>query len=599
MYALIIGAVPPHQAFIQDVLRTQGYKVIHKDEVEEAWAVYIENSPRLVVLTEAGPPRRVLARRIREHVHGKTVILLAMVEPEAEAYAKELLEAGIDDCILASGPEAYLEARLTLAVKRSYRRQQRYQIEDELLYEQSFVSTVLKTTGALVVVLDAQGRIVRFNRACEATTGYTFEEVKGHKVWDFLLLPEEVLPVQEVFKALGGGAQNEYENYWVTKTGEQRLISWSNTTLPDETGEGLFIVGTGIDVTEQMIAQQALEESEERTRAILDTTVDGIITIDERGLIDTFNAAAERIFGYAASEVIGQNIKVLMPGPYKEEHDSYIQNYLETGHKKIIGNGREVVGQRKDGSIFPMDLAVSELQLPTRRIFTGIIRDVSARRSLEQEILRISDQERRRIGQDLHDGLGQMLTGIGLISKNLARSLEEQDHAGADEVAEVTELIKEADQHARILARGLIPVDLEASGLAAALRRLTLNAERLFGIRCSFEEVGEVLIDDNSVATHLYRIAQESVSNAVKHGRARQVRILLAAGRQIRLRIHDDGVGFPEKIDEERRGMGVRIMHYRARVIGATLDIADGLDGGTTITCTLRRSKEPIHLPDE
>ena len=290
---------------------------------------------------------------------------------------------------------------------------------------------------------------------------------------------------------------------------------------------------------------------------------------------------------------------MLMPVPYSEEHDSYIQNYIETGHRKIIGIGREVVGLRKDGSIFPMDLAVSELNLEDRRIFTGIIRDISERRSLEQEILRISEQERRRIGQDLHDGLGQMLTGIGLITKNLARSLEHQDHPGADEVTEVTELIKEADQHARILARGLMPVDLEATGLAAALRRLTVNAGRLFGIQCTFEEVGEVLIDDNSIATHLYRIAQEAVSNAVKHGRAGHVKISLATGRQIRLRIHDDGVGFPETIDEERRGMGVRIMHYRARVIGATLDITDGHDGGTTITCTLRRADEPIHLPED
>jgi signal transduction histidine kinase len=245
--------------------------------------------------------------------------------------------------------------------------------------------------------------------------------------------------------------------------------------------------------------------------------------------------------------------------------------------------------------VFPLDLAVSELKLVDRRIFTGIVRDISERLSLEQEILRISEQERRRIGQDLHDGLGQMLTGIGLIAQNLARRLDAQGAAGADEVAEITELIQEADQQARGLARGLIPVDLEATGLSAALRRLAVNAERLFDIHCTLEEVGAVLVDDNSVATHLFRIAQEAVSNAVKHGRAGHVRISLASGaRQVRLRIHDDGVGFPESLDEERRGMGVRIMHYRARVIGATLDIAAGVDGGTTVTCTLRRVGRPI-----
>ena len=123
--------------------------------------------------------------------------------------------------------------------------------------------------------------------------------------------------------------------------------------------------------------------------------MDGIITIDERGIIETFNTAAENIFGYAAEEVIGRNIKVLMPSPYRQEHDGYLRNYLETGHRKIIGIGREVVGQRKDGSVFPLELAVSEVNLHSgRKLFTGMVRDVTTRRRLEQEILRISEQVR-------------------------------------------------------------------------------------------------------------------------------------------------------------------------------------------------------------
>ena len=768
MHALICGATTPHHKPIEETLQTHGYAVLHAEKPDEAWAVYQEAQPLLVVLTDIGAESLVLARRIRTGEHGEAVILLAMVHPDAEDYLQGILEAEVDDCVSGQADSTYLKARLSLAARRSQRRIRRHQIEAELavrlrqqatvaelgrraligmpwqalmgeavsitaraldvefckvleylpdeeafllragvgwkeglvgharveaghdsqagftfhvgepvvvddlvtetrfngpplltehgvvsgisiilmvegepygvlgvhtarqrafqqddvnflqavanvlaeavehdrfkeklLRERNFVSAVLNTAGALVVVLDAEGRIVRFNRACEQTTGYTFEEIQGRTVWDFLLMPEEKAGVEGVFDELRGGASNEHENDWVTKQGERRRIAWANTVLADEAGAVEYVIGTGIDITEQVQARQALQESEAHNRAILDTTVDGIITIDEQGIIESFNTAAERIFGYQAGEIIGRSINMLMPVPYSEEHDSYIQNYIETGHRKIIGIGREVVGLRKDGSIFPMDLAVSELNLEDRRIFTGIIRDISERRSLEQEILRISEQERRRIGQDLHDGLGQMLTGIGLITKNLARSLEHQDHPGADEVTEVTELIKEADQHARILARGLMPVDLEATGLAAALRRLTVNAGRLFGIQCTFEEVGEVLIDDNSIATHLYRIAQEAVSNAVKHGRAGHVKISLATGRQIRLRIHDDGVGFRETIDEERRGMGVRIMHYRARVIGAPLDITDGHDGGTTITCTLRRADEPIHLPED
>ncbi len=346
--------------------------------------------------------------------------------------------------------------------------------------------------------------------------------------------------------------------------------------------------------------EDALLESEARARAVLETTVDGIITIDEYGMVESFNPAAERIFGYSADEVIGNNIEMLMPQPYRDEHDEYLRSYRETGRRKIIGIGREVVGKRKDGSTFPLDLAVSEVHMPDRRLFTGVVRDITDRRKLEQEILRISEFERRRIGQDLHDGLGQMLTGIGLISRNLARTLEKTHPEIAQEVVEITDLIKESDEFARGLARGLVPVDLEANGLRSALGRLAGGAERLFGIRCTFEEIGSVLIHDNSIATHLYRIAQESVSNAVKHGKARHVRISLAGGnRQIRLRIQDDGVGFPEVQDEETRGMGVRSMHHRARIIGANLEIQPGVEGGTTVMCTVRDPFAPLPMGGE
>jgi PAS domain S-box-containing protein len=354
--------------------------------------------------------------------------------------------------------------------------------------------------------------------------------------------------------------------------------------------EGTKLVGTTLDTTALNRAQKALEESEARAQAILETTVDGIITIDADGIIESFNDAAEDIFGYDEGEVVGENVKVLMPSPYREEHDGYLQQYHETGRRNIIGVGREVTGLRKDGSTFPMDLAVSEVELGTRTIFTGIVRDISERRRLEKEILNVSEQERRRIGQDLHDGLGQMLTGIGLLSQDVARQLEEEGHPRADDMQEITEHIKEADQYARDLSHGLIPVDVEANGLSEALRRLSTNAERLFNVDCDFREVGTARVHDNTTATHLYRIAQEAVNNAVRHGAADQVRVTLAAGgEQIRLQVRDDGTGFDET-DADDAGMGVHIMNYRARIIGGTLELSSDVGEGTVVTCTLPRA---------
>ena len=341
---------------------------------------------------------------------------------------------------------------------------------------------------------------------------------------------------------------------------------------------------------ERIRTEKALRESEARVRAILETTVDGIITIDARGHILSFNEAAEDIFGYDEAEVLGENVKVLMPSPYHEEHDSYIRSYHETGRRQIIGIGREVTGQRKDGSTFPMDLAVSEVQVGDRTLFTGIVRDITERRRLEKEIMSVTEQERRRIGQDLHDGLGQMLTGIGLLSQNLTRKLEKENAPGAEEAAEITSLMKDADQYARDLARGLTPVDLDASGLSTALQRLVDNAKRLFEVDCIYEEVGSAQVHNGTAATHMYRIAQEAVSNAVRHGNAQRIKISLASGpEQIRLRVHDNGTGFAEDA-ENGDGMGVRIMNYRARIIGGRLEINSNLGDGTTVTCTLPRT---------
>lgn len=338
---------------------------------------------------------------------------------------------------------------------------------------------------------------------------------------------------------------------------------------------------------QQQITEQQLKESEAKARSILETTVDAIITIDPRGGIKSFNKTAEKLFGYRSSDVIGKNVRILMPEPYRGEHDDYMNRYLDTGQRKIIGIGREVTGRRKDGSNFPMYLAVSEVKLPDQHIFTGIVRDISEQRRLEQEVLRISEHERQRIGQDLHDGLGQMLTGIGLITKNLSQQLEKEQHPLAAEALEISSLIKEADEQARSLARGLVPVEFDERGLEAALERLKNNAEKLFGIECSLEVFGKLDFDDATQAIHIYRIAQESVSNAVKHGSADSVAIHLASTDQhIRLRVADNGTGFKEDWDAEG-GLGVRIMQFRARLVGGNLEISDVPEKGAIITCTI------------
>ena len=336
------------------------------------------------------------------------------------------------------------------------------------------------------------------------------------------------------------------------------------------------------------LAESSLRDSEERLRAILETAVEGIITIDERGIIESLNPAAEKIFGYQAQEVVGKNVKVLMPTPYRDEHDGYLGNYLRTGRARIIGIGREVVGLRKDGTIFPMDLSVSEVRLAHKRLFTGFVRDISDRKRLEKEVLQISELEQRRIGQDLHDGLCQQLAGIELMSEVLEQNLSRKSKAEAAQAAKIAEGVRAAIGDTRMLARGLSPVDVESNGLMSALQELASNTEKLFHVACGFECPQPVLVRDHASATHLYRIAQEAINNAIKHGKARQIAVRLTAqSNQASLTVIDDGRGFVVK-PEQTSGMGLRIMKYRAGMIGATLEIRRANGRGMLVACLFK-----------
>jgi two-component system sensor kinase FixL len=220
-------------------------------------------------------------------------------------------------------------------------------------------------------------------------------------------------------------------------------------------------------------------------------------------------------------------------------------------------------------------------------MYTGIIRDITEERRLEKEVMRISEHERHRIGQDLHDGLGQMLSGIGLLSKRIEKKLHEEKHGLSDEMSEICELIRDADQYSRGLARGLIKIDLDSGGFNAAIEELVRQSQKLFRISCDFRADTEIMPPDRTTAEHLYRIIQEAINNAVKHGQANHVLVSLIEGMHfLRVRIIDNGNGFPPNW-RSQEGLGVRIMEFRARLIGARLDITDNLPHGAIISCTL------------
>jgi signal transduction histidine kinase len=211
---------------------------------------------------------------------------------------------------------------------------------------------------------------------------------------------------------------------------------------------------------------------------------------------------------------------------------------------------------------------------------------------LEREIIEISEREQERIGRDLHDGLCQYLAAIGITASMLRHDAEKTSQSLAAKVEELADLIRDAGRRARQLARGLSPVDRDEGGLESALEELASSTAKLTGISCSFVCPGPAANLESTVAIHLFRIAQEAVSNALKHGRAKTVVIALDTGDgACSLRVSDDGVGFPASITE-RKGMGLSIMHYRARTVGGGLEIQPNSPTGAVIACTIPTSTE-------
>jgi PAS domain S-box-containing protein len=351
----------------------------------------------------------------------------------------------------------------------------------------------------------------------------------------------------------------------------------------------------------------ALREKHDHLQAIWNSAFDAIITIDSRGVIETANRAAEKMFGYSLDEMIGQNVKMLMPSPYREEHDDYLRNYRETGYARILNLPRELVARRKDGTTFSIDLSVT--QVDHSEYFTGVIRDISERKELQQHVLESAADEQRRIGLELHDGMGQELTGLSLVAGTLVKLMSavpakesecevvrQIDEASFTRMADIAkrlnQKISEANRLVHQLSHGIMPVQVDAEALRSALEQLATSIHSPPKISCHFDCPQPVIAPNNTTATHLYRIAQEAVNNALKHSQANEIGISLRQHReQIVLEVSDNGIGLDTVgqlavATHKSRGMGLRTMQYRAGMIGGTLHLERRQSGGTLVRCT-------------
>src|SRR5918999_1225696 len=351
--------------------------------------------------------------------------------------------------------------------------------------------SVIDHVGDGIITINGRGVVATFNPAAERIFGYTGDEVIGQNVK--MLMPE---PYR-------GEHDGYISNY--LRTGQAKIIGIGREVVgrrkngaqfPMELAISEFRLGaeryfTGIvrDITERKQAEAELRDAAERMRSVVNHVVDGIITIDERGNIESYNPAAQKIFGYAREEVLGRNVKMLMPEPYHTEHDGYLENYLSTGRPKIIGIGREVIGKRKNGGVFPMELAVSEFHISQRRYFTGIVRDITERKRLQDELQQrvhdLADADRQKneflamLSHELRNPIAPMRNALHLIKAMGGASggdMGELQQMMERQMQQLVRLVDDLLDVSRII-RGKIDLRRERMDLLQAVLRASETAK--------------------------------------------------------------------------------------------------------------------------
>ncbi len=428
--------------------------------------------------------------------------------------------------------------------------------------ENTHLEAILNTVLDGIITIDNKGIVQSFNPAAVNIFGYTPEEVIGKNVK--MLMPDPYHTEHDQY----------ISNY--LETGDKKAIGLGREVSAQRKDGSVFPMELGIsemsidgkrmfvgiirDISERKLYIDELQSTTSFLNSVLENAVDGIITIDQYGNIQSINQAGEKIFGFTNKELLGKNIKKLMPSPYHEEHDGYLFNYLNTGKKKIIGIGREVIGLRKDGSTFPMELSVSEIEIGEQRGFAGIVRDITERK-LNEEILQKRTQALERSNEELerfayiasHD-LQEPLRMVGSYTNLLERRYSDKLD---DDAKEFIFYANDGAKRMQVLIQDLL-----------AFSRVGTKGEKFIEVDCDvliksiFHDLKSSIIEKNCELTHdflptvladktqMRQLLQNLINNAIKYSdHERQNKIHVSAKKTAthwQFSVSDTGIGIEE-----------------------------------------------------
>jgi two-component system CheB/CheR fusion protein len=368
----------------------------------------------------------------------------------------------------------------------------------------------------------------------------------------------------------------------------------SGAITRDESGRVVRVLGCMLDTSDLKETQRQLQKREQRLRSVLDAAADAIITVNSNGRILSFNPAAERIFGHISRDVLGQSVCMLFSTVDGRLLHRDLASERREGAWPEQYDRRVLEGRRADETTFPAEVSVRPTE--NRTTFVLFARDLTERRRLEREIIAMGTRQQQEIGREIHDGLGQELTALLMLASGMERKLARQDGSlGVEEFGKLTAYMKRALDTARNLSKGLAPTDILAEGLPAALQDLTGRMESATGIPCRCTTKGDIGLDDSNRATHLYRIAQEALSNSARHAEANRMEVQLeAVADGVVLTICDDGIGISPTAGESGR-LGLHLMRYRANLLGGQCTVEARPGGGTVVRCEV--PIEGVRLP--